>query len=61
MRKRRIGILGGISHESTAAFYDRLLRAYYGRAGDYYYPENVIFSLDFQRFSDLEDGNDMAG
>lgn len=61
MRKRRIGILGGISHESTAAFYDRLLRVYYGRTGDYYFPEVVIFSLDFQRFSDLEDRNDMAG
>jgi aspartate racemase len=61
MRKRRIGIVGGISHESTVAFYDRLLVAYYARAGDYYYPEVIIYSLDFQRFSDLEDRDDMAG
>lgn len=61
MRKRRIGILGGISHESTVAFYDRLLRAYYEQTGDYYYPEVIIYSLDFQRFTDLEDQGDRAG
>ncbi len=61
IRKRRVGILGGISHESTIAFYDRLLRAYYALAGDYYYPEVVIYSLDFQRFTDLEDRGDLGG
>jgi len=28
---KRIGILGGISHESTAAYYTRLHHEYYGR------------------------------
>lgn len=52
---KRIGILGGISHESTISYYELILKKYYQRAGDYYYPEIVIFSLDFQRFTDYED------
>jgi aspartate racemase len=58
MKKRRIGLLGGISHESTAEYYTVLHRKYYQRHGDYYYPEVVVFSLDFQRFTDLENGPD---
>lgn len=52
---KRIGILGGISHESTIAYYDLLLRKYFARSHNYYYPEIVIFSLDFQKFTDFED------
>jgi aspartate racemase len=56
--KRRIGLLGGISHESTAQYYTTLHRKYYERHGNYYFPEVVVFSLDFQRFTDLENGSD---
>lgn len=52
---KRIGILGGISLESTIRYYDSLLKKYYKRRKDYHYPEIVIFSLDFQRFSDYEE------
>jgi aspartate racemase len=55
MHKRRIGILGGISHESTLVYYQKLMAAYYARCHDAYYPEIVIYSLDFQRFTDMED------
>lgn len=58
---KRIGILGGISHESTIAYYDRIHRKHFARSQNYYYPELVIFSLDFQRFTDLEDRGDRAG
>jgi aspartate racemase len=58
MKKRRIGLLGGISHESTAEYYTVLHRKYYQRYGDYYFPEIVVFSLDFQRFTDFENGPD---
>ena len=51
---KRIGILGGISHESTARYYTLLHEKYHARLGDYHYPEVVIFSLDFQRFTDYE-------
>ena len=52
---KRIGILGGISAESTLRYYDRIIKGYFERRRDYYYPEVVIFSLNFQRFTDFED------
>ena len=55
---RRIGILGGISHESTARYYELIHEGYYRRRGDLHYPEVVMFSLDFQKFTDLEDRGD---
>ena len=51
---RRIGVLGGISHESTAKYYSLIHEKYYARRGDYHYPEVVVYSLDFQRFTDYE-------
>ena len=58
---KRIGILGGISAESTLRYYDRIIKGYFERRRDYYYPEVVIFSLNFQRFTDLEDRGDRDG
>ena len=58
--KKMIGILGGISPESTLAYYDRLTKCYYEAYGDYYYPEIIIYSLDFQRFTDLESSGDQS-
>ncbi len=55
---KRIGILGGISHESTIKYYELILQKYYQRYNDYYYPEIVIFSLDFQKFTDFENDED---
>jgi aspartate racemase len=55
---KRIGILGGISAESTAEYYRRLVSKYLAWRNDYCVPEIVIFSLNFQRFTDLEDGGD---
>ena len=51
---KRIGVLGGISHESTAKYYSLIHEKYYARQGDYHYPEVVVYSLDFQRFTDHE-------
>ncbi len=53
--KRTIGILGGISPASTLEYYRSIISMYYERAHDYYYPEIVIKSLDFGRYTDLED------
>ena len=58
---KRIGILGGISAESTLRYYDRIIKGYFERRRDYYYPEVVIFSLNFQRFADFEDRGDRDG
>jgi len=59
--KKRIGILGGISHKSTARYYELIHEKYFQKHGDYHYPEVVIFSLDFQRFTDLENRGDRDG
>ncbi len=56
---KRIGILGGISHESTAVYYQRLHAEYFARRQDYYYPEVIVYSLNFQKFTDYEDWGEM--
>ena len=54
---KRIGILGGISYESTKHYYDLIHKKYYERKHDYYFPEVVVFSLNFQRFTDYENSD----
>jgi aspartate racemase len=49
---KRIGILGGVSPESTVAYYQYLTRTYTRRYGDYGYPEILIYSVSFQRYAD---------
>ena len=55
---KKIGILGGMSHESTIKYYDLLLQKYYERYSDYHYPEILIYSFDFQKVIDYELGDD---
>ena len=52
--KKKIGILGGISLASTIQYYRTITEMYYEKYSDYYYPEILINSLDFQYFTDLE-------
>jgi aspartate racemase len=52
--KKKIGILGGISLASTIQYYKTITDLYYEKFKDYYYPEIIIYSLDFQYFTDLE-------
>ena len=54
---KRIGILGGISYESTKAYYDLIHKKYYERKHDYFFPEVVVYSLNFQRFTDYENSD----
>ena len=54
---KRIGILGGISYESTKQYYDLIHKKYYERTHDYYFPEVVVYSLNFQRFTDYENSD----
>ena len=51
---RNIGILGGMSPESTVTYYEHIIRAYHARFGDYGYPEIVIYSVDFQQIVDWQ-------
>jgi len=57
MGPMKIGILGGMSYESTIKYYAQILEKYYQKKQDYAYPEVIIFSLNFQRVIDLEHGN----
>ena len=57
-KMKRIGILGGMSYESTIKYYDLILQKYYDRYQDYYYPEILIYSLNFQKVIDYELGDD---
>ena len=50
MKHRRIGILGGMSPESTIVYYEHITRTYTERFGDYGYPEILIHSVNFQQF-----------
>lgn len=49
---KTIGILGGMSPESTVAYYEYLTRTYTERYGDYGYPPIVIYSVSFQSYVD---------
>ena len=49
---KRIGILGGMSPESTVEYYQYITRTYTQRFGDYGYPEIIIYSVSFQPYVD---------
>jgi aspartate racemase len=49
---KAIGILGGMSPESTVAYYEYITRTYTERFGDYGYPEILIYSVSFQPYVD---------
>jgi len=55
---KKIGILGGMSYESTIKYYDLILQKYYDRYQDFHYPEILIYSLNFQKVIDYELGDD---
>lgn len=49
---KTIGILGGMSPESTVSYYEYITRTYTERFGDYGYPEVLIYSVTFQPYVD---------
>jgi aspartate racemase len=49
---KRIGIIGGMSPESTIAYYQYITHTYSQRYGDYGYPEVLIYSVSFQDYVD---------
>ena len=49
---KRIGILGGMSPESTIEYYQHITHRYTERFGDYGYPEIIIYSVSFQPYVD---------
>ena len=51
---KKIGILGGMSPESTTLYYEHITRTYTAQHGDYGYPEILIYSVNFQKFVDWQ-------
>ena len=49
---KRIGILGGLTPESTVPYYMHIIHRYEELHGDHGYPEVVIYSVSFQQFED---------
>ncbi len=54
MKYKTIGILGGMSPESTAEFYDLLTKRYFQKKKNYAYPEIIIFSVNFDKIVKLQ-------
>ena len=48
----RIGILGGLTPESTVTYYQHIVRRYQAEHGDHSFPEIVIYSVSFQQYED---------
>lgn len=51
---KRIGIVGGVSPQSSALFYKKIVEKHYTKNSDYYYPEIVLFSVDFGKIKDFQ-------
>jgi aspartate racemase len=49
-----IGILGGMSPESTVMYYEYITRTYGQRFGDFGFLEILIYSVNFQKFADWQ-------
>jgi aspartate racemase len=49
---KRIGIIGGLSPESTVEYYLHLTHTYTQRFGTAAYPEVIIYSVSFQSYAD---------
>ena len=49
---KKIGIIGGMSPESTIAYYETITHLYTERFGDYGYPPILIYSVSFQPYVD---------
>jgi aspartate racemase len=49
---KTIGILGGMTPESTTVYYEHITRTYQKKYGDYGFPEIIIYSVSFQSYED---------
>ena len=55
---KKIGIVGGLSPESTVTYYQHITRTYAETFGDHNYPEIIIYSVNFQNYVDWGDAGD---
>ena len=51
---KKIGIVGGISPQSSALFYKTIIEKHYQKFNDFYYPEIIMFSVNFGELKDYQ-------
>ncbi len=47
---KKIGIIGGLSPESTASYYLHITRSFVEKFGNYSYPEIIIYSVNLENY-----------
>jgi len=55
---KRIGILGGMSPESTIHYYQLIVQSFIQQYGNHGYPEIVIFSVSFEQYIYWQENGD---
>lgn len=55
---KKIGILGGLTPESTVTYYMHIVHRYHMLHGDHGYPESVIYGVSFQKYEDWMEAED---
>lgn len=53
--RRKIGLVGGVSPESTVEYYQYIVRKYHERYGDLHFPEVIIYSVRFKQLCEWSD------
>jgi len=54
---KKIGIIGGLSPESTASYYLHITRTFVERFGHYGYPEIIIYSVNLENYHNWRESN----
>ncbi len=49
---KTIGIIGGMTPESTTVYYEHIVHRYMDQFGDFGFPEIIIYSVSFQQYED---------
>jgi aspartate racemase len=55
---KKIGILGGLTPESTVTYYMHIVHRYHELYGDHGYPECIIVGVSFQKYEDWMEKED---
>ncbi|MBN2336610.1 aspartate/glutamate racemase family protein [Candidatus Bathyarchaeota archaeon] len=55
---KKIGILGGLTPESTVTYYMHIVHRYHELHGDHGYPECIVYGVSFQRYEDWMEAED---
>ena len=54
---KTLGIIGGMTPESTTLYYDHIIHSYQAKFDNYAFPEIIIYSVSFQNYVDwMNDG-----